>query len=130
MTDKYIQFRSQIIAALNAIGIASSRIYFRKDTVPGSDDYPAAMIILESDLSSNTSKHVCNSLDVQVSVCLIVDTQNDADPDITIITLREALRAQLENEVGNVITTTEYYDARADRSRKVRIAKIAVEYRL
>ncbi len=128
MTAKYQALRTQIVTALNNAGISSDNIFFRRDDVPGPGHYPAAVVYLDSDQGTNPTKHFNNNLQLNITVALVADINKESDPDVAAMTLKEAFREQYKTIVDQDVTACEYYDARADSSRKVRIAKIKVEY--
>jgi hypothetical protein len=117
-TDK----RQKIITALEDSGIQSDNISFKKDEIPR--DFPAAIVTLNGEKGIKpTAKRYCE-FEYDIAVFLIVDVNKSDDPDADILTLTNTFKGHYRAAVGSDITKIDYYPARADSGRKVRIAKV------
>jgi len=118
----YAETRELICKALDACGIDAENIRFHKDDVPSA--FPAAMVVLQGEKGVNgTSKRV-TSIEHDIGVFLIVDVNDTDDPDAAVLALSERFREQYKKHLGRDIPQVEYYAARADSGRRVRIAKV------
>ncbi len=118
----YAQTRELICQALNACGIVSDNIRFHKDDVPSA--FPAAMVVLQGEKGVNGTAKQYTSIEHDVGVFLIVDVNETDDSDSAVLALSERFREQYRKHVGRDIPQIEYYAARADSGRRVRIAKV------
>ncbi|KQC02908.1 MAG: hypothetical protein APR54_09905 [Candidatus Cloacimonas sp. SDB] len=114
--------RQKIIATLEASGILAKNISFKKDEIPR--DFPAAIITLQGEKGIKpTAKRFCE-FEYDIAVFLIVDVNKSSDPDADILALANTFKEQYRAAFGNDIPRIDYYPARADSGRKVRIANI------
>lgn len=114
--------RIGIVQALLDTGISSKNIAFSKDTIPSS--YPSAIIVLEGEKGTNKSSKRYMGFEYDIQVFLIADVNNSDDPDTDILKLSDRFKANYSAYVGDDIPKIEFYPARADAGRKVRIAKV------
>ena len=115
-TDK----RELIVKALKNSGI--KKIVFNKDDIPNT--FPAAVVILEEEKGIAPTSHRFCEFDYNIAIYLIEDVNNTKDPDIKISKLAGVFKAHYREIFGKDVSQIEYYSARADASRKVKIAKI------
>ncbi len=114
--------RQMIISALESSGIITKNISFKKDKIPR--DFPAAIVTLQGEKGIKpTSKRFCE-FDYDITVFLIVDVNKSTDPDADILELANTFKSQFRAILGSDIPKIDYYPARADSGRKVRIAKV------
>ncbi len=114
--------RQKIISALESSGIQIDNISFKKDEIPR--EFPAAIVTLQGEKGiKSTSKRFCE-FDYDIAVFLIVDVNNSTDPDADILNLISIFKEQYRAAIGSDIPKVDYYPARADSGRKVRIAKV------
>lgn len=118
--SKMIAERTKIVDALEAAKI--SLVMYNKDEIPKS--LPAAIVTLESETGKNGTSRQYVSTDLAWTVYLIVNAQNVADPDAALYTLKESFRKYYITGVGRDFSQIEYYTARIDGARLVRIARI------
>jgi len=118
----YAETRELICQALDACGIDSENIRFHKDDVPSA--FPAAMGVLQGEKGVNGTSKRYTSIEHDIGVFLIADVNDSDDPDSAVLALSERFREQYRKHVGRDIPQIEYYAARADSGRRVRIAKI------
>ena len=114
--------RLAIVKALVNTGISISDIAFSKETIPTS--FPSAIIVLEGEKGNNKSSKRYMGIEHDIQVFLIADVNNSEDPDTDILTLSDIFKANYRASVGDDIPKIEFYPARADAGRKVRIAKV------
>ncbi len=114
--------RLAIVKALVDTGISTKHIAFSKDTIPSS--FPSAIVILEGEKGTNKSSKRFLSFEYDIQVFLIADVNNSDDPDSVILDLSDRFKANYLSSVGDDIPKIEFYPARADAGRKVRIAKV------
>ena len=118
----FIENRQKIITALEASGIILKNIAFSKDEIP--IEFPAAIVILQGEKGINsTSKRYCE-FEYDTAVFLIADVNKSSDPDADILELTNTFKSQYRAILGSDIPKIDYYPARADSGRKVRIAKV------
>lgn len=118
----FIDKRQKIITALESSGILAKNISFNKDEIPR--EFPAAIVILNGEKGIKpTSKRFCE-FDYDIAVFLIVDVNKSSDPDADILALTNTFKDQYRAAIGSDIPKIDYYPARADSGRKVRIAKV------
>ncbi|MCF7815295.1 MAG: hypothetical protein K9N40_12535 [Candidatus Cloacimonetes bacterium] len=114
--------RQKIITALESSGVLTKNISFKKDNIPR--DFPAAIVTLNGEKGIKpTSKRFCE-FEYDIAVFLIVDVNNSKDPDADILDLANTFKSQYRTILGSDIPKIDYYPARADSGRKVRIAKV------
>ncbi len=118
----YAQTRELICKALDACGIEAKNIRFHKDDVPSA--FPAAMVVLQGEKGVNGTSKQYMSIEHDIGVFLIVDVNDSNDPDSAVLALSERFREQYRKHLGRDIPQVEYYAARADSGRRVRIAKV------
>jgi len=114
--------RIAIVKALIDTGISSKNIAFSKDTIPNS--FPSAIVVLEGEKGFNKSSKRYLAFEYDIQVFLIADVNNSDDPDIDILKLSDRFKANYRLAVGEDIPKIEFYPARADAGRKVRIANV------
>ncbi len=114
--------RIAIVQALLDTGISSKNIAFSKDTIPCS--FPSAIVVLEGEKGVNKSSKKYLSFEHDIQVFLIADVNNSDDPDTDILKLSDNFKAKYRDYIGRDIPKIEFYPARADAGRKVRIAKV------
>jgi len=118
----YAETRELICKALDACGIDAENIRFHKDDVPSA--FPAAMVVLQGEKGVNGTSKRFTSIEHDIGVFLIVDVNDTDDPDAAVLALSERFREQYKKHLGRDIPQVEYYAARADSGRRVRIAKV------
>jgi len=114
--------RIAIVQALLDTGISSKNIAFSKDTIPNT--FPSAILVLEGEKGTNKSSKRYLSYEYDIQVFLIADVNNSDDPDTKVLKLSDRFKANYRTYVGDDIPKIEFYPARADAGRKVRIAKV------
>jgi hypothetical protein len=114
--------RQKIIAALESSGIFNKNISFKKDDIPR--EFPAAIVTLNGEKGIKPTAKRFFEFDYDIAVFLIVDVNKSSDPDADILALANTFKEQYRAILGNDIPKIDYYPARADSGRKVRIAKI------
>ncbi len=119
----YAETRELICKALEACGIEAENIRFHKDDVPSA--FPAAMVVLQGEKGVNGTAKQFTSIKHDIGVFLIVDVNDTDDPDSAVLALSERFREQYRKHLGRDIPQVEYYAARADSGRRVRIAKVS-----
>ncbi len=119
-----LKVRSQIETALQNTGAIKS-IRFDKNDIP--KELPAAIVSLESETGLNkTSKRYTRS-DFSFSVFLIVNAHQADDPDADLYNLKESFRDAWQTAAGRDFEHVEYYSARHDGARLVRVAAIVIQ---
>ncbi len=118
----YTETRELICKALEDSGIEVENIRFHKDDIPSA--FPAAMVVLQGEKGVNGTSKRYTSIEHDIGVFLIVDVNDSDDPDSTVLALSERFREQYRKHIGRDIPQVEYYAARADSGRRVRIAKV------
>lgn len=114
--------RTHIVKALKNAGIQENNISFDKESIPTA--FPSAMVILEGE-SGILKTNKCFLEEVyNISIFLIINAEKVTDPDVEIMILKEAFRVQYQLLLKKDFPKVEYYNARADSGRKVKIAKI------
>jgi len=118
-------YRMNIVSALKKAGIKENNIFFYKDTIPVS--FPSAFVVLE--LETGILKTSKRYLDSKFSfvIYLIISSEKAKDPDSEILILKEAFRVEYQLLLKKDFVKVEYYNARADAGRKVKIACITTE---
>jgi hypothetical protein len=113
--------RQKINTAIENSGILTDNISFKKDEIPRG--FPAAIVTLNGEKGIKpTAKRYCE-FDYDIAVFLIVDVNKSDDPDADILSLANTFKEQYRAILGSDIAKIDYYPARADSGRKVRIAK-------
>lgn len=118
--DRFEKQRDIIVQALQTCGIPT--ILFNKDSIP--KNLPCAIVILDSEDGTKGTARQYTSSDIAWTVFLIVNAQNEDDPDFNLYKLKEQLRDNLIKLASRDIPHIEYYTSRIDGTRLVRIAKI------
>ncbi len=114
--------RAHIVNALKNAGIGENNISFDKESIPTA--FPSAMVILEGESGIlKTNKRFLEEV-YNISIFLIINAEKVTDPDVEIMILKEAFRVQYQLLLKKDFPKVEYYNARADSGRKVKIAKI------
>ncbi len=114
--------RQKIITALEGSGILTKNISFKKDEIPR--EFPAAIVTLQGEKGIKpTAKRYCE-FEYDIAVFLIVDVNNSTNPDSDILDLAITFKEHYRIIIGSDIPKIDYYPARADSGRKVRIAKV------
>jgi hypothetical protein len=114
--------RTHIVKALKNAGIEEKNISFDKESIPTA--FPSTMVILEGESGIlKTNKHFLEEV-YNISIFLIINAEKVTDPDVEIMILKEAFRVQYQLLLKKDFPKVEYYNARADSGRKVKIAKI------
>ena len=114
--------RAHIVTALKNAGIVENNISFDKESIPTA--FPSAMVILEGESGIlKTNKRFLEEV-YNISIFLIINAEKVSDPDVEIMILKEAFRVQYQLLLKKDFPKVEYYNARADSGRKVKIAKI------
>jgi len=117
--------RTHIVRALKNSGIKENNISFDKESIPTA--FPSAMVILEGESGIlKTNKRYLEEV-YNISIFLIINAEKVTDPDVEIMILKEAFRVQYQLLLKKDFPKVEYYNARADSGRKVKIAKIYLE---
>ncbi len=114
--------RIAIVRALVDTGISSRNIAYSKDNIPSS--FPSAIVILDGEKGKNKSSKRFLSFEHDIQVFLIADVNNSDDPDTDILKLSDRFKANYRAYIGDDIPKIDFYPARADAGRKVRIAKV------
>jgi hypothetical protein len=118
----FTENRQKIITALVSSGILSDNISYKKDDIPR--DFPAAIVTLNGEKGIKpTAKRYCE-FEYDIIVFLIADVNKSTDPDADILDLTNTFKDQYRLVFGIDIPKIDYYPARADSGRKVRIAKV------
>lgn len=120
--NKMTSQRETIKSALAQAGITT--VLYSKDDIPKS--LPAAIITLESETGKNGTSRRYADTDLAFSVYLVINASNVQDPDADLYNLKEAFRAKYITEAGRDFPSIEFYTARVDGARMVRIAKISL----
>jgi len=114
--------RAHIVTALKNAGIGENNICFDKESIPTA--FPSAMVILEGESGIlKTNKRFLEEV-YNFSIFLIINAEKINDPDVEIMIIKEAFRVQYQLLLKKDFPKVEYYNARADSGRKVKIAKI------
>jgi len=114
--------RAHIVKALKNAGIVENNISFDRESIPTA--FPSAMVILEGESGIlKTKKRFLEEI-YNISIFLIINAEKISDPDVEIMILKEAFRVQYQLLHKKDFPKVEYYNARADSGRKVKIAKI------
>jgi len=114
--------RAHIVKALKNAGIVENNISFDRESIPTA--FPSAMVILEGESGIlKTNKRFLEEI-YNISIFLIINAEKISDPDVEIMILKEAFRVQYQLLLKKDFPKVEYYNARADSGRKVKIAKI------
>ncbi len=82
------------------------------------------MVVLQGEKGVNGTSKRFTSIEHDIGVFLIVDVNDTDDPDAAVLALSERFREQYKKHLGRDIPQVEYYAARADSGRRVRIAKV------
>ena len=120
----FIDIRVQIVEALEASEVSRTNITFHRDNVPKA--FPAAMVVLQGETGTNGTSRRFTKIEYDIAVFLIVDVNNSKDPDADILAITQTFRENYKTLLGKDIPQIEYYSARADSGRKVRIAKLSL----
>jgi adenine C2-methylase RlmN of 23S rRNA A2503 and tRNA A37 len=118
----FTEKRQKIITALESSGIITENISFKKDDIPR--EFPAAIVTLQGEKGIKPTSKRFVEIDYDIAVFLIVDVNKSSDPDSDILDLTNTFKSQYRAILGNDIPKIDYYPARADSGRKVRIAKV------
>jgi hypothetical protein len=110
------------VKALKLSDFKENNITFSKNVIP--KEYPAAIVVLDNEQGKNGTAKRFTDWDIDFSVFLIVSIHNITDPDLKIVTVKQDFREQFLQILGSDFSKVEYYNARADAGREVRIAKI------
>lgn len=123
-TEKFSSTRAKIVAALEAAGIASGNIKYRRDYVPTT--FPAAQVVLEGETGILPTSRQFRDTEIDWVIYLIADAheQKVSDPDLSLYQLKEAVRAQYIERLHKDFPSIDYYTSMAE-ARKVKIAKIS-----
>lgn len=124
MTTKetFLYERQAIVAALEKAGIHS--ILLNKDSVP--TDLPAAIVALNTETGKlGTSRRFASS-DLDFSVYIVVNAHEVRDPDADLYHYKEAFREAYRAAMSRDLPKVEFYTARFDGARLVRVAKIDI----
>ncbi|KQC09678.1 MAG: hypothetical protein APR54_12545 [Candidatus Cloacimonas sp. SDB] len=114
--------RQKIITALESSGIITENISFKKDEIPR--EFPSAIVTLNGEKGIKPTSKRFVQFDYDIVVFLIVDVNNSSDPDSDILDLANTFKSHHRAILGSDIPKIDYYPARADSGRKVRIAKV------
>jgi len=114
--------RAHIVKALKNAGIQVNNISFDKESIPTA--FPSAMVILEGESGILKTNKRFLEVVYNISIFLIINAEKVTDPDVEIMILKEAFRVQYQLLLKKDFPKVEYYNARADSCRKVKIAKI------
>lgn len=114
--------RQKIITALGNSGILSKNISFMKDEIPR--EFPAAIVTLNREIGIKPTAKRFFEFEYDIAIFLIVDVNRSSDPDSDILGLANTFKEQYRTVLGTDIHKIDYYPARADSGRKVRIAKV------
>lgn len=118
--EMFAEQRINIVKSLLDAGVAT--IQFNKDAVP--KQLPCGIVILDSETGKNGTSRQFVSTDLAWTVFLIVNAQNEDDPDNDLYLLKEKFRANYQRLMKRDLPSLEYYTSRIDGARLVRIAKI------
>ncbi len=120
--ETFLYERQAIVAALTAAGIET--VLLNKDDIPKS--LPAAIVTLASETAKNGTSRRFLSQDLDFSVFLVANAHQVPDPDAELYRLKEAFRAAYLASMSRDLPLTEFYTARLDGARLVRVARIAL----
>lgn len=113
--------RDKLVNALQQAGLADIR--FNRDDLPKT--LPAALVTLESEDSRlATGKRYLETTPVW-AIHLIVNAHQAVDPDADLHALKEAFRAAYIALNGKDFAHIDYYSARLDGARSVRVARLS-----
>lgn len=118
----FLDKRNKIVTALNQTGIIAKNIVFSKDIIPR--EFPAAILILDGEKGKKATSRRYLETEYNLIVYLIADVNNSTDPDSVILQLANSFKEQYKTVTGSDIPKIDYYPAKADSGRKVRIAKV------
>ena len=118
----FLETRQKICEALEAAGIERANISFHKDDIPKA--FPAAIVVLQCETGVRGTAKQYTSIEHDIGVFLIADVNGLDDPDAAILALAQDFRKHYKTIFGKDIRQIEYYSARADAGRRVRIARI------
>ncbi|MCD4828218.1 MAG: hypothetical protein K8R90_02145 [Candidatus Cloacimonetes bacterium] len=118
----FLDTRDKICEALEAAGVERANISFHKDDVPKA--FPSAIVVLQGETGLNKTSRQFTEIEHDIGVFLIADVNNLDDPDTAILALAQDFRKNYKDKLGKDIPQIEYYSARADAGRRVRIAKV------
>lgn len=118
--NKMTSQRDAIKSALTQAGITT--VLYSNGDIPKS--LPAAIITLESETGKNGTSRRYVDTDLAFDVYLIVNASNAPDPDADLYALKETFRSKYIADMNRDFPLVEYYTARVDGARLVRIAKI------
>ena len=121
----FTEKRQKIITALENSGILSKNISFKRDDIPR--EFPSAIVTLQGEKGLKPTSKRYIEYEYDITVFLIIDVNRSSDPDADILVLSSVFKEQYQAILGNDIHKVEYYQARADSGRIVRIAKVYPE---
>jgi hypothetical protein len=118
--EAFLADRQRIVDALQRASIAEIR--FHKDDLP--KVFPCAVVVLETeDGLLPTGRQYLESR-LGWTIYLVVDAFQKLDPDSDLYTLKEDFRDKYIKLLGRDFAHIDYYSARVDGTRTVRIAKL------
>jgi len=119
--------REIIIKSLKATGITDKNIFFSRNVLPSS--FPCAMVVLDEEAGIDKTGSRYLNQEYAFNVFLIISAEKSTDPDVEVYDLKESFRAHYLNHTKYDFSKVFYYDARAESSRKIKVAKISVVLR-
>jgi len=118
--EAFLADRQRIVDALRRARVAEIR--YHKDDLPKA--FPSAVVVLETeDGLLPTGRQYLESR-LGWTIYLIVDAYQKDDPDSELYALKEAFRGSYLKLSGRDFAHIDYYSARVDGTRTVRIAKL------
>ncbi len=118
----FTEKRQNILTTLDQTGIDAKNIAFSKDTIPR--EFPAAIVTLDGEKGIKPTSKRFVEFEYDIAVFLIADVNKSTDPDVEILNLASIFKTHYQSVFGRDIPKIDYYPARADSGRKVRIAKV------
>ncbi|MCF7883341.1 MAG: hypothetical protein K9M95_04355 [Candidatus Cloacimonetes bacterium] len=118
----FTEKRQKIMSAMENSGILTKNISYKKDDIPR--EFPAAIVTLNGEKGIKPTSKRFVEFDYDIAIFLIIDVNKSSDPDADILDLTNTFKEQYRAAIGNDIPKIDYYPARADSGRKVRIAKV------
>jgi hypothetical protein len=118
--ERFLAQRDKIVQSLQPCNIPT--ILFNKDSIP--KNLPCAIVILDTEDGIKATSRQFTTTDIAWTVYLIVNAQNEDDPDLDLYKIKEKFRQAYLTLANRDIPHIEYYTSRIDGTRLVRIAKL------
>jgi hypothetical protein len=118
--ERFLTQRDKIVQSLQPCNIPT--ILFNKDSIP--KNLPCAIVILDTEDGIKATSRQFTTTDIAWTVYLIVNAQNEDDPDLDLYKIKEKFRQAYLTLANRDIPHIEYYTSRIDGTRLVRIAKL------